>query len=53
MEIEKSKQPTDREKVLARLDSIGEDDPACREEVLNACAKDREVRLYYVGRGER
>lgn len=41
---------TDRQKVQLWLDSIGETDPACRNEVLEACAKSKECRAYYVGR---
>ncbi len=50
MEIAQMDKLTDRQKVNNRLDSIGEFDPACRDEVLAACAKDKEVRAYYVGR---
>lgn len=42
--------PTDRARVNAWLDSIGEDDPACRAEVMDACAKDKGARAYYVER---
>lgn len=39
---------TDRQKVCAWLDKIGEHDPACLSEVLEACAKDASARAYYV-----
>ena len=39
---------TDRKKVNDWLDRIGETDPKCREEVLQACAKDLDARKYYV-----
>jgi len=41
---------TDREKVNAWLDYIGETDKACRDEVLFLCSTDKEARAYYVGR---
>jgi hypothetical protein len=41
---------TDRKKVEAWLDSIQEFDPAIRAEVLDACAKDKEARAYFVMR---
>lgn len=40
----------DRAKINAWLDHIGEDDPACRDEVLEQCAKDKDARAYYVSR---
>lgn len=40
----------DREKVTAWLDHIQEKDEACRAEVLEQCAKDKEARAYYVKR---
>lgn len=43
---------SDRQKVIAWLDSINEHDPACREEVLQHCKDDIEARGYYVGRHE-
>ena len=42
----KSKQ-TDRQLVNIWLDEIGEHDPACREEVIEAC-KTPDGRAYYV-----
>ena len=50
VEIAKMDKLTDRQKINNWLDSIGEFDPACREEVMDACAKDKEVRAYYVSR---
>ena len=41
---------SDRAKVNAWLDAIGEIDEACRNEVLEHCEKDKEARMYYVGR---
>lgn len=51
---------TDRDKVNAWLDSIGETDKACRDEILDACAKGAEIdgvmvpaaefRRFYVGK---
>ena len=43
---------TDREKVLAWLDWIGEDDAECREEVFAHCRESIEARKYYVVRYE-
>ena len=40
----------DRAKVNAWLDHIQEFDEACRKEVLDQCAKDKEARIYYVDR---
>lgn len=42
----------DRAKVNAWLDHIGEHGPACRNEILENCAKDPETRAYYVQRYE-
>lgn len=41
---------SDRQKVELWLTKIGEHDEACRAEVIEQCAKDREARAYYVGR---
>lgn len=41
---------SDKEKVLKWLDSIGEKDRQCIDEVIEQCAKDQEARDYYVGR---
>lgn len=41
---------TDREKVKFWLDHIGENDPACRDEVLDNCKANKEARAYYVSR---
>lgn len=43
---------SDRQKVEAWLDFIGEDDPECREEVFTHCKESIEARKYYVGRYE-
>ena len=43
---------SDRQKVNAWLDWIGEHDQAVRDEVLENCAKDKEARSYYVKRYE-
>lgn len=50
--IERLQMQSDRQKVNAWLDHIGEQDPACRNEILENCAKDPEARAYYVGRYE-
>lgn len=41
---------TDRQKITAWLDHIGEHDPACREEVLLSCKNDLDARRYYLSR---
>lgn len=43
---------TDRAKISAWLDHIGEDDDACRNEVFEHCKADKGARAYYVGRYE-
>lgn len=43
---------TDRAKINAWLDSIGETDQFCRDEVLDQCKADKGARAYYVGRYE-
>ena len=43
-------QDTDREKINAWLDLIGETDSTCRAEVLKICAANPEARRYYVKR---
>lgn len=43
---------SDKAKVAAWLDSIGEHDEACRKEVFEQCAKDKEAREYYVKRSQ-
>lgn len=40
----------DRAKVNAWLDHINETDEACRAEVLDQCANDKDARAYYVKR---
>lgn len=50
--IERLQAQSDRQKVEAWLDKINEHDPACRAEVMEQCAKDREARAYYVSRYE-
>lgn len=40
----------DRQKVTAWLDHIGEQDQACRDEVLANCKADIEARAYFVRR---
>lgn len=52
VEIAGNSKLTDRQKVEAWLDTIGEFDPACRDEVMRECAADKEARIYYVGRAE-
>ena len=42
--IERLKANSDRAKVIAWLDRIGEFDEACRNEVLELCSKDIEYR---------
>lgn len=39
---------SDRAKVNAWLDFIGETDESCRKEVLEQCSKDKEARAYYL-----
>lgn len=48
--IDRLKENSDRAKVNAWLDHINETDEACRAEVLEQCAKDKEARVYYVNR---
>lgn len=43
-------EPTDREKVLAWLKFINEDDPKIISEVIEVCSKDIEARKYFVKR---
>ena len=49
---EVKKQSTDRAKVEAWLDSIGEHDQDCRAEVLAQCKDDKDARAYYLMRSE-
>ena len=46
--MENTKKMTDRELVNDWLDKIHETDPACRQEVLDACANDKSARTYYL-----
>lgn len=39
---------SDRQKVNAWLNYIQETDQACRDEVLELCAKDKEARAYFI-----
>jgi hypothetical protein len=50
--IKRLKENSDRAKVNAWLDKIGEHEDACRAEVLEQCKNDPEARAYYVGRYE-
>lgn len=50
--IERLKENNDRAKVNAWLDYINEKYEACRKEVIEQCAKDKEARAYYVKRYE-
>lgn len=50
--IERLQDKSDRAKVNLWLTKIGEHDEACRAEVIEQCAKDREARAYYVLRYE-
>jgi hypothetical protein len=43
-------QLSDRTKVNLWLDAIDEHDPACRAEVMEQCASDKDARRYFVGR---
>ena len=44
---------TDKSKINAWLDKIGETDQACRDEVIELCKNNTEARAYYVSRYER
>jgi len=39
---------SDRQLINDWLDKIHETDPACRQEVLDACANDKSARTYYL-----
>lgn len=43
-------QTNDLKKVNEWLDRIGEDDKACRDEVINSCRDDKEAMNYYLSR---
>ena len=48
--INRLKENSDRAKVNAWLDKIGEHDPDCRAEVLAQCKDDPTARQYYLSR---
>ncbi len=39
---------SDRQLINDWLEKINETDPACRQEVLDACANDKSARAYYL-----
>lgn len=48
--IERLKKNSDNAKIIEWLDHIGEHDEACRQEVIDQCANDKDAMEYYLSR---